>query len=193
MASRLIIPFDFNPDSNIAVTGAGYTVPAGKYAYTRLHAGNGNILVNGSAIFYNNQINTYGSGTSTSTSTSELTLITVGAGVGGKMSWAVSVTDSATNVIHTFRHRRGGVELSRFSFGSAGGSNSRIVFVLPSDTFTSQQNAGVVETKTASITGVYDLENRDYEMWLKSGDVLTFSNSYPVAVTGLITLYNSIS
>lgn len=185
MSAPFVIPFNFDPVSSVAVTSAGYTVPAGKYAYANIFTGNGNVLINGSVVFGNSQLtsNTY---STTSTATSEITIVTAPSNTSSKHSFTGT---TAVTVAVTFRQRRGGSLVLSFVVNNS--TNTVETYVLPGDTFTCQSVATAVTRTVILATPV--TSKLAYSAWLTAGDVLNFTSDSPVAVEGLLTVYNKIS
>lgn len=196
MSSTVFVPFNNDPEQNIALTSAGYTVPAGKFGYMKVRLYNGTMALNAENILYKSGVSElHQSASSTSSSSSELTLVTVGANNGGWGLFYYYLTGPSFAAAFTYRHRRAGVAMdtTSLSVSSSTASGTQASYFLPGDTLTVQYSSGIATTsRTVGFYGIAGYE--DYEMWIKAGDVISFAtNGFPVGVTGTITLYNAIS
>lgn len=204
MASRLLVPFDYNPVSTEIKTG-NYTVPSGKYA--RLTAGT---QIPSSV---NSTLSSSGTGTATQTyqtavfklNTSSLIL---------PPSFSVSSTQpSASNTVQI--NFSSNIDLSgifRFTVTAAGGGNAKTfainvsgvwttIFTTTGNSFSNSVYAHYSNVSgirvvhgglggSGGVSGYFEAvkQNDGIDIWLKSGDVIENNCTQYV-----ITEYNVIS
>jgi hypothetical protein len=216
MSSRLIVPFDFCPNDTVAISGASYTVPAGKYG----------LFTNFTASASVTQANNLASGTYNVIPELELNSVTLPARSILRLQTQHSSTRTYryTNVTSSQEIDRLSIRWVRVSGGISAAASSMRVYLESTGLASQYFQFAVFETSTAySPPGI----RRDYSVstpvlssgfelfletsaanvgnfeicllsdrwtesrWLRAGDILSSTNSG--SVSALATIYNLVS
>lgn len=162
MASIVNIPFNFQPTTS-AVTSASYTVPSGKYAKVYLLNCQGPIL-NGVNLYYTTTIPNVTWTGSTNGATSPTYSI-----VNGVTKFNASLSNTYNSSYARFYLYFNSVLIVSYT------SNTTINLALPLGTgYTYQLAISSAYTNTL-LQNIYFGSNSISEIWVKSGDVITFA------------------
>jgi hypothetical protein len=184
------------PLSVSALTYAGLTVDPQKYAFVDWKTNNGAVFLNGvpigGGIFALDTIELQAIATVTVASTAEQTLTTIPNGIIGKVK--LVYLNGAVAGTYTYRIKRGSNTVLTTVVTGIAATTTIEAYVLPGDTITCQTSSGSSTARSVTIMGGYATTHPVMpwpagSLWMKGGDVLSFSSLTTSTVLGTATLY----